>query len=117
VPGAEALGDDLWRLGEPDLEGEITPPSFFADGAVVRPGARVEGSVLSTGAVVEEGSVVRESVLLDGARVAAGSTVTGSVLGPRSTVGERCELRPVSVLGESAVVPSGTLVEDGRIPG
>ena len=117
VPGARSLGDKLWSSGTPDLQGEVAGPGFFGDGATVRPGAWVEGSVLCAGAVVEGGSRVSGSVLLPGARVAADSNVQGSILGPRATVGERCDVRPVSVLGEGAVVASGTLVEDGRIPG
>jgi carbonic anhydrase/acetyltransferase-like protein (isoleucine patch superfamily) len=39
------------------------------------------------------------------------------VLGPRSTVGMRCDVRPISVLGAGAVVASGTRVDGERVPG
>ena len=84
---------------------------------MVAGGATVERSVLGPGAVVESGATVSGSVLLAGARVAADATVTGSVLGPRSTVGMRCHVRPVSVLGQGAVVASGTDVDGERVPG
>ena len=73
--------------------------------------------MLAAGCVIEPNATVTGSVLLAGARVATGSTVAGSVLGPGSTVGERCDVRPVSVLGFDAVVPSGTLVDGERVPG
>ena len=41
----------------------------------------------------------------------------GSVMGPRSIVGQRADVRPVSVLGADAVVSSGTLVDGERISG
>ena len=61
--------------------------------------------------------MVSDSVLMDGCHVAADAKVAGSVLGPRSIVGQRCDVRAVSVLGADAVVSSGTLVDGERVPG
>ena len=97
-PGAH-LVDELWVRGQPVLAGRLSGPCFVDDGVVVADGAVVERSVLEAGAVVETGAVVSESVLMAGARVAAGSRVSGSVLGPGSIVGERCDVRSISVLG------------------
>lgn len=116
-PGARRQQDGLWVSGSPKVEGAVVGACYVADGAVVAEGSRIETSVLGEGAVVEAGATVSASVLLAGARVAAGSTVSGSVLGPRATVGMRCEVRPVSVLGEGAVVASGTTVDGERVPG
>jgi NDP-sugar pyrophosphorylase family protein len=117
TPGARRLTDDLWALGSPQVLGRTVGPCFMADGSVVAEGATVERSVLGPGATVERGATVKGSVLLAGSRVAADATVSGSVLGPRATVGMRCDVRPVSVLGEGAVVASGTDVDGERIPG
>ncbi len=115
APGLERGQGEIWTEGSPTLDGELAGACVVFDGADVAPGARVESSVLGRGAVVEKGSTVIDSVLLDGARVASNSIVTGSILGPRSTVGERCDVRPTSVLGTGAVVPSGSVIDDERI--
>jgi len=115
-PGAEMV-DGLWVRGQPVLAGRLSGPCFVDDGVVVADGALVERSVLEAGAVVESGAVVSESVLMAGARVAAGSRVAGSVLGPGSTVGERCDVRSISVLGAGTVVASGSVVDGERVPG
>ncbi len=117
VAGARRQAGGLWVAGSPVVAGKVVGACFVADGATVEEGARIEDSVLGPGSVVEEGATVRGSVLLAGARVAAGSTVEGSVLGPQATVGMRCEVRPVSVIGHAVVVPSGTTVDGERVPG
>jgi mannose-1-phosphate guanylyltransferase len=117
TPGARRLDGALWVTGAPEVAGKVVGPCFVADGARVAEGARIELSVLGPGCVVEAGATVSGAVLLAGARVAADATVSGSVLGPGSTVGMRCEIRPVSVLGEGAVVASGTTVDGERVPG
>jgi mannose-1-phosphate guanylyltransferase len=116
-PGARLEGESLWIIGSPVIDGTVVGPSLLADGARVAAGARVERSVLGAGAAVEAGATVVDSVLLSGARIAGGSTVAGSILGPRSTVGERCDVRPTSVLGAGAVVASGTSLDGERVPG
>ncbi len=106
-----------WAAGTPEVRGVVVGPSWLADGVVVEEGGRVERSSLGPRCVVERGSTVTDSVLLEGARVAPGSTVVGSVLGAGAVVGERCDVRPVSVLGFGAVVPSGTVVDGEKVPG
>jgi NDP-sugar pyrophosphorylase family protein len=115
-PGARRLGEWAWASGAPDVRGTVAAPSWLADGALVDEGATVSWSAIGEGCVVERGASVAGSVLLDGARVAAGSIVEGTVLGGGSTVGERCDVRAVSVLGFGAVVPSGTVVDGERVP-
>jgi ADP-glucose pyrophosphorylase len=60
---------------------------------------------------------VTDSVLMEGCHVAANAKVAGSVMGPRSVVGQRADIRPVSVLGADAVVSSGTVVDGERVSG
>jgi len=49
--------------------------------------------------------------------VAADAKVAGSIMGPRSIVGQRADVRAISVLGADAVVSSGTLVDGERVAG
>jgi ADP-glucose pyrophosphorylase len=103
--------------GESDLRGEVVGPSVVFAGCVVEPGARVERSILGPGSIVSSGALVVDSVLMQGCHVAADAKVAGSVMGPRSVVGQRGDVRPISVLGADAVVSSGTLVDGERISG
>jgi len=66
---------------------------------------------------ISAGAAVLDSVLMEGCRVAADAKVSGSVMGPRAIVGQRGDVRPVSVLGADAVVSSGTLVDGERVSG
>jgi len=117
APGAHRVEGGWWTTGSPIVKGTVVGSCFIGEASEVAEGATVESSVLGAGCVVEVGARVSGSVLLDGARVATDSVVAGSVLGPGSTVGERCDVRPISVLGDGAVVPSGTVVDAERVPG
>jgi mannose-1-phosphate guanylyltransferase len=108
-------GTGVLREGESEVSGEVIGPSVLFSGCVVEPGARVEHSILGSGTVVSAGAVVSDSVLMVGCHVAADAKVVGSVMGPRSVVGQRGDIRPVSVLGSDAVVSSGTLVDGERV--
>ena len=74
-------------------------------------------SILGRGSVVSAGASVVDSVLMAGCHVAADAKVAGSVMGTRSIVGQRGDVRAVSVLGAGAVVSSGTLVDGERVSG
>ncbi|MGH9081912.1 MAG: sugar phosphate nucleotidyltransferase [Acidimicrobiales bacterium] len=115
APGARQVEEGYWVLGRPSVAGKVAGASLVADGASVATGAQVERSALGPGAVVEAGATVVESVLLAGARVGAGATVAGSVLGRAAVVGHGGEVRPVSVLGDGAAVPPGTVVDGERV--
>ena len=110
-------GDGVFLQGESDLEGAVTGPSVILAGCVVESGARVERSILGPGTVVSSGASVVDSVLMAGCHVAADAKVAGSVMGPRSIVGQRGDVRAISVLGADAVVSSGTLVDGERVAG
>ncbi len=117
APGLVDRGDGVLVEGESDVEGDVVGPSVVFSGCVVETGARVERSVLGRGCVVAEGAVISDSVLMDGCHVAADAKVGGSIMGPRSIVGQRGDVRAVSVLGADAVVSSGTLVDGERVSG
>jgi carbonic anhydrase/acetyltransferase-like protein (isoleucine patch superfamily) len=54
---------------------------------------------------------------MDDCHVAADAAVAGSIMAPRSIVGQRADVRAVSVLGADAVVSSGTVVDGERVSG
>ncbi len=117
APGLADRGDGVLVEGVSDLDGEVLGPSVVFDGCVIEPGARVERCVVGRGSVVAAGAVVTDSVLMDGCHVAADAKVSGSIMGPRSIVGQRADVRAVSVLGADAVVSSGTVVDGERVAG
>jgi NDP-sugar pyrophosphorylase family protein len=117
APGLVDNGLGVWVEGESEVAGDVVGPAVLFSGCVVEPGARIERSILGRGTVVSEGAVVSDSVLMDACHVAADAKVSGSVMGPRSVVGQRGDVRPVSVLGADAVVSSGTLVDGERVSG
>jgi mannose-1-phosphate guanylyltransferase len=117
APGLEDRGRGILMEGASDIEGDLVGPAVVFAGCVVEPGARVERSILGRGSVVSAGALVADSVLMEGCHVAADAKVAGSVMGPRSIVGQRGDVRAVSVLGADAVVSSGTLVDGERVAG
>jgi len=116
APGLEEHQGILME-GESEIDGEVVGPAVVFAGCVVETGARVERSILGPGCVISAGALVADSVLMAGCHVAADAKVSGSAMGPRSIVGQRADVRPVSVLGADAVVSSGTLVDGERISG
>jgi mannose-1-phosphate guanylyltransferase len=110
-------GDRVLVEGESGVRGEVLGRSVVLAGCTVAPTARVEHCILGRGTVISAGAVVTDSVLMDGCHVAADACVVGSVMGPRSIVGQRGDVRPVSVLGADAVVSSGSVVDGERVSG
>jgi mannose-1-phosphate guanylyltransferase len=117
VPGLSDRGDGVLVEGPGPHEGELVGPSVIFAGCRIDATAKVEHSVLGPGCIVAAGAVVVDSVLMEGSHVAMDAKVAGSIMGPHSTVGQRGDVRAVSVLGERAVVSSGTLVDGERVAG
>jgi mannose-1-phosphate guanylyltransferase len=117
VPGLSDRGDAVFLESGSVVVGEIVGPSVIFGGCEIADGARVERSVLGAGSMIEAGALVVDSVLMEGSHVAANAKVVGSILGPQSTVGQRADVRPVSVLGAGSMVASGTLVDGERVSG
>jgi len=117
APGLVDDGRGVLMEGASDVEGEMVGPAVVFAGCVVEHGARIERSILGRGSVVSAGALVADSVLMEGCHVASDAQVAGSVMGPRSIVGQRADVRAVSVLGADAVVSSGTLVDGERVAG
>jgi mannose-1-phosphate guanylyltransferase len=117
APGLVDRGDGVLVEEESSLEGDVIGRSVVFAGCVVERGARIERSVLGRGCVVEAAAIIADSVLMEGCHVASNAKVADSVMGPRSIVGQRGDVRGVSVLGADAVVSSGTLVDGERVSG
>ncbi len=117
APGLRNGGNGVLLEGESSLEGSVVGPSVIFSGCRIDATARVEQSVVGSGSIIEAGAVVSGSVLLEGCHVAADAKVVGSIMGPHSTVGQRGDVRAVSVLGAHAVVSSGTVVDGERVSG
>jgi mannose-1-phosphate guanylyltransferase len=115
--GLSDRGDRVFLTGSSTIIGSVVGPSVVFGDCQIAQGARVERSVVGAGSVIEAGATVLDSVLMEGAHVAADATVAGSVLGPHAIVGQRADVRPVSVLGTGAVVASGTVVDGERVAG
>jgi NDP-sugar pyrophosphorylase family protein len=118
APGAvrdDSLGEGVWRIGSVEVRGTGVSHSLVAEGSVVGFDAVVERSVIGRGVVVEDGTSVIGSVLLPGSRVAARARVEGSIVGPGATIGQRCVIRPLSVIGADVVTASGTTVDGERV--
>ncbi len=116
APAARHRGSGVWLLGSPKIEGAVLGASLIADGAVVCAGATVADAVVGRGCVVESGATVSRSVLLAGVTIREGASIAGSIAGPGSIVGERSDVRAISVLGAGVVVPPGTVVDGERVP-
>ena len=117
APGLIDQGDRVFLGGSSTIVGEVVGPSVIFGDCEIAEGARVVRSVLGAGSVIEAGATVVDSVLMEGSHVAANAKVAGSVMGPHSIVGQRGDVRPVSVLGARSVVASGTVVDGERIAG
>ena len=117
APDLGDRGDGVYVEGESDLRGDVIAHSVVFAGCTLEPGARVERSVLGRGSVISAGAVVADCVLMDDCHVAADASVSGTIMGPRSIVGQRADVKPVSVLGADAVVSSGTMVDGERVSG
>jgi NDP-sugar pyrophosphorylase family protein len=111
-----SLGIGVWRIGQVDVHSDALTRSLLGHGAQVDAGATIDESVIGHGSVIEEGASVKGSVLLPGARIAASASVEGSIIGPDATIGQRCVIQPLSVIGADAVTASGTVVDGGRVP-
>ena len=116
APGAQPLGDGVWVLGSPVIEGEVRASSLIADGATVGADAVVADTVVGARCHVAPGACVEGSVLLPGARVESDAVVIGSILGHDCVVEQGCRVLPVTVVADGVAVPPGSRLDDARFP-
>ncbi|HVA06918.1 MAG TPA: NDP-sugar synthase [Acidimicrobiales bacterium] len=110
-------GDAVYVDGASTILGQVIGPSVIFSGCQIAETARVERSVLGAGSVIEPGALVADSVLMEGSHVASDARVADSIMGPHATVGQRGDVRSLSVLGAHSVVASGTVVDGERVSG
>jgi mannose-1-phosphate guanylyltransferase len=113
--GASRSAAGAWQLGDARISGHVDAFSLVGDGAEVRAGATVNGSVVGAGGIVEAGGKVTDSVLLPGARVCGGAEVYSSIVGKNATIGRNCRISEFSIIDNDVVLADGEKVVAGRI--
>ncbi len=86
----------------------VEPDAEIAAGATVGPYA-----VLGAGVTVGEETRIEHAVVLDDALIGAGTTIGRSIVGPRAQIGDNCRLEADVVVGDGAVIESGSTLPAG----
>ncbi len=108
VPGR--CGDRLvLDTAEVATDAKLTGGTVIGAGAVVEPGARVDGSTVLDGAVIEAGARVRDSLVGAGARIGARTVLEGAVIGDGAHVGADNELRAGARIWCEAQIPPASI--------
>ncbi len=118
------LYDKRWRIyaRNPGM-----PPHYVAPGAQVVNTLMTEGcqvfgevrsSVLFAGVQVESGSLVEDAVIMPRAMIARGAQVRRAIVAEDAVIGAGCVIGEptgaITVIGQGAVVPPGTVVKAGQ---
>ncbi|MFT5203815.1 MAG: mannose-1-phosphate guanylyltransferase [Candidatus Aldehydirespiratoraceae bacterium] len=88
----------------------------ISPGASVDAAATIERSVVMDGATIAAGAVIRNALISGGATVGIDAVVEGSVVGPRAVIGERARLTGMTMIGDSAVVEAGSVLDGAKVP-
>jgi len=122
------IDDSMWKIRSRNT---AQAPQYIGceaviENSVITEGCEIDGtvinSVISPGVKVRKGAVVRDSVLMQGSVVKSGAKVLYSILDEEVTVGANCTVgndkenaEEVTVVGASAVLPDGMVIEEGKI--
>lgn len=122
------IDDSSWKIRSRNT---AQAPQYIGSDAVIENSVITEGceidgtvinSVISPGVKVRKGAVVKDSVIMQGCVVKSGAKVLYSILDEEVTVGQNCivgndkeNAEEVSVVGASAVLPDGMIIEEGKI--
>ncbi|MGA2528634.1 MAG: NDP-sugar synthase [Acidimicrobiales bacterium] len=106
----------VWVDPDAEVMGVVQPFSFVGARAVIAEGAEVSDSVIGSASCVGQGAVVQGSVLMTGCEVCSGAVVRDSIIGPGALVGERAQLRAMTIIGVGAQVPPSTVLDGARFP-
>ncbi|QYO65783.1 sugar phosphate nucleotidyltransferase [Leptolyngbya sp. 7M] len=79
--------------------------SVIAEGCVLKPGVRIENSVIGPGVFIEEKSLIKDSVLWSHSRVSSSAEIRGAVLCRSCHIGRNVVVGEGSVLGDKASIP------------
>jgi mannose-1-phosphate guanylyltransferase len=86
----------------------VEPDAQIAAGASVGPYA-----VLGSGVTVGEATRIEHAVVLDDAMIGEGTRVAHSIVAPGAQIGDHCRLDEDVVVGENAVIESGSALPAG----
>jgi glucose-1-phosphate adenylyltransferase len=126
------LYDPSWRIygrnqGEPP---HFIAPEASAKRCIVSEGSniygKVENSIVSTGVFIGKGSEVRDSIIMPYARIGNGTAINKAIIAERAAIGDWCEIGRIdrkresgncniTVIGDGAVIPDRTRIEEGLI--
>jgi mannose-1-phosphate guanylyltransferase len=98
LPGARVAAD-----------AKLSGGSCVGAGAVIGPGARIEGSTVLAGAVVEADALVRDSLVGEGAHVGRRTVLRGAVVGDGAHVGADNELLDGARVWCAARIPPASI--------
>ena len=117
APGAREKAPGIWMQGTSAIDPTATviAPLLVGDCVVVKPGARIEASVLGAHCTVEAGAQVVRSVLHDGARLAANAETIDTVVGVDALVDTGAVASDHTMVGAHALVPAGARASGARI--
>jgi NDP-sugar pyrophosphorylase family protein len=98
------------RVPRSSLDRALLPPGAIVDNksivdsdVTIRPGVRIENSVIGKNCKVEEGVHIVDSVIWPGSTLDAESRVSGAIVGKGCYVGRSAEVRNGAVLGDKTV--------------
>jgi mannose-1-phosphate guanylyltransferase len=116
VRGADGVEDDVWAIGETQIDGQVGPRTLVGAHAVIERDTTVSDSVIGARCVVEESATVLGSVLLPGTRVGANARIVGSIVGNGAHIEEGCQIEPLTMVGDGELVRAGTRLEGAKVP-
>jgi NDP-sugar pyrophosphorylase family protein len=81
---------------------EIDEASLLDQNCMIKPGAKIEHSVVGANCRIEEGAIIRNSVLWPGCRVQRQAMVSNSILGRGCQIGEGTLVHAGNILGDKS---------------
>jgi mannose-1-phosphate guanylyltransferase len=88
----------------------VDASSVIGSNCIIKPGARIENSVLGNGVQVEEKAVIRDSVVWSHSRIATAAEITRAVIGRNCHIGRNATVGSGAVLGDKTSITDYTRV-------
>lgn len=96
--------------GDVATHASIDKASVVGEECVIKPGAKIENSVLGNGVNVEEKAVIKNSVIWAHTRVAAAAEIDGAIIGRNCHIGRNASIRSGAVLGDKTSITDYTRI-------
>ena len=105
-------GFDLSRATNSDVATSalVDASSLLGEGCVIKPNARITGSVIGAGVHIEEKAVIENSIIWAHTRVATAAEIDGAVIGRSCHIGRNAVVGPGTVLGDKTTLTDYTRV-------